>query len=275
MYQLVKSHLQLVKYKVIRNSIVDGKIYSHWYDNGTKTGRITSRDFNVQGLPKVCRPFVVADKGCKIVTADYSNIELRLLADFSGDVNLLNAFEHGEDVHKLTASKVFEKPPSEVTDVERGVAKKINFGVVYGVTSMGLQRMLMEDLQLETTQEQAQGYIDSFYCAYPRLRPYFQEVLSAEGYKHIENPRSRMNYPIQHGCAVGFKGSIVRLYESMPKSWRIICLLHDEIALQVPSNDVEQARTLLEKSMVEGMKTVSPNVNISVDIAVGDSWIKC
>jgi DNA polymerase I-like protein with 3'-5' exonuclease and polymerase domains len=84
-----------------------------------------------------------------------------------------------------------------------------------------------------------------------------------------------MNYPIQHGCAVGFKGSIVRLYESMPKTWRIICLLHDEIALQVPSGDVEQARTLLEKSMVEGMKTVSPNVNISVDIAVGDSWIKC
>jgi hypothetical protein len=79
---------------------------------------------------------------------------------------------------------------------------------VYGVTYMGLQRMLKDDLKLDITQEQAQGYIDSFYCAYPNL---IQDVLSAEEYKHIENPRSRMNYPIQHGCAVGFKGSMVKM----------------------------------------------------------------
>lgn len=273
-YQLVRSYQQLKKYKSICSNIKDGKIYSHWYDNGTKTGRIISKDFNIQGLPRICRPFVVADEGCKILTADYSNIELRLLADFSQDVNLLSAFEHDEDIHKLTASKVFAKPLDSITDIERSVAKKINFGVVYGVTPFGLQRMLKEDLKIDISINEAQGYIDSFYQNYSNLRPYFNKVLNLEEYQSIENPRSRMNYPIQHGCAVGFKNSIIKLYDSMPKSWRIICLLHDEIALQVPSSDVQEAKELLEKSMIEGMKIVSPNVKISVDIAVGDSWLK-
>lgn len=100
-------------------------------------------------MPKVCRPFVVADDGYKILTADYSNIELRLLADFSGDTNLLNAFEHDENIYKLTASKTFEKPIIEVTEIERSVAKKINFCVVYGMTPFGLQRMLKEDLKMD------------------------------------------------------------------------------------------------------------------------------
>lgn len=218
LYQLIKSHTQLEKYKSIRSSIKDGKIYSHWYDNGTKTGRITSRDVNIQGLPKVCRPFVVADDGCKILTVDYSNIELRLLADFSNDINLLSAFEHDEDIHKLTASKVFVKPLSEITETERSVAKKINFGVVYGVTPFELQRMLKDDLKMDISIDETQEYIDSFYQNYSNLRPYFNKVLNLEEYQSIENPRSRINYPIQHGCAVGFKNSIIKLYDSMPKS---------------------------------------------------------
>lgn len=273
----VKESMQFINYygQTIPLSLDDNNhLHGHWNINGANTGRMSCKDINLQGIKRICRPYFKAHEGNTFIMADYSNIELRILASLSNEKTLIDSFNDGIDVHRLTASKIFNLNYDSVSKLQRDVAKKVNFGIVYGVTAYGLQKLLLEEIDEVYPIDETEQFRSSFFEAYPKILPYLDSILKDDRYSFIENPNSRMNYPIQSSGAIGLKKSIVELSKNLRPNCEVVNLIHDEIIMEVPLDDVDTAKEVLVSSMVTGMKNIVKNVDIKVDVNVNRVWSK-
>ncbi len=276
----------------------DNRIHSTYNQAVTVTGRLSSSNPNLQNIPtrseegnKIRQAFVPENKNNSLIlSADYSQIELRLLAHISEDENLIDAFNSGIDVHTLTASKVFEVAPSEVTKEMRYKSKAVNFGIVYGQSKYGLAKAL------KITPQESEMFIDKYFLTYPGIRAYMQdEMLKVEEKGYVETifgrkryllneinssnsmvrefaKRAAINHPIQGTASDLMKLAMIdfaaKLKEYNLKT-KMIMQVHDELVLEVDKSELEQVKKLV----VEAMELGQPlDVPLVVDINIGESW---
>ncbi|OGF50766.1 MAG: DNA polymerase I [Candidatus Firestonebacteria bacterium RIFOXYA2_FULL_40_8] len=277
----------------------ENKIHTSFDQTGTATGRLSSLNPNIQNIPvrteigkEIRRAFVASEKGWKIISADYSQIELRILAHFSGDANLIDAFAKNEDVHIRTAAEIFKMEKEAVTGDERRVAKTVNFGIIYGISAFGLAK------QLKISRTEAQKYIDSYLKNYPgvdkfmkdakekaRKNGFIETLLGRKRYiPDIESnnkntrefaERVAINAPIQGSASDIIKVAMVNLYSIMKKEevkGRLLLQVHDELILECPEKDVELLKKLVKDTMENVVKLKVP---VKVDVNSGDNWCEC
>jgi len=273
----------------------EGRIHTTFNQASTATGRLSSSNPNIQSIPirsdlgRKIRKGFVADHGSKIISADYSQIELRLLAHFSGDKNLIKAFAKGEDIHRHTASVVFGVSEEEVDDKQRRMAKVVNYGLIYGMSDYGLAQ------RFDIAQEEATQFIQSYYDLYPDVANWREQaVTSAEekGYAktlferrrplpdlHARNyqlrefsKRAAINTPIQGTAADLIKIAMIDVERNLAarkfKSGLLLSI-HDELLFEIEQDRVDEAKDIIKQSM-EGV--VDLNVPIEVSIGVGENW---
>lgn len=261
----------------------DGRLRGDWRLLGTVTGRMTCSDPNLQGLPKSAKRFCVGAPGWSVVAADFSQIELRVLAELSRDTAMMESFRSGGDLHRRTAAKAFGKPESEVTEQERRAGKIINFGLVYGMTAVGLYNKLNAQDGLPVTLAQAERFRNAYFELSPGVLRFQDTMLRSGTVKSLGGRRwdaanlkeiKRFNYPVQATAAEGFKESLDLVNERMPEHWRLIAAIHDELVVEVPSDEVEAAGDLLRQCMTEGMGRLVTGVPIQVDVNAGGYWTK-
>mgnify|MGYP005661468067 FL=1 len=271
------------------------RIHTSYNQSGTATGRLSSSDPNLQNIPiksdegRRVRQAFIAAPNCKIVAADYSQIELRIMAHLSEDKNLINAFQLGKDIHSATASEVFSVDADAVSAEQRRSAKAINFGLIYGMSAFGLSK------QLGINRNQAAEYIAMYFDRYPGVRIYMDEIRklaatqgyvetyfgrrlylpeinSSNGMRRQAAERTAINAPMQ-----GTAADIIKLAMISVDGWlldskmdsSIIMQVHDELVLEVAENELSTVLEQLEKRMINAAKLKIPLV---VDIGVGDNW---
>jgi DNA polymerase-1 len=272
-----------------------GKIHASFHQTVAATGRLSSSDPNLQNIPirserglKIRRAFIPC-AGNKLVSADYSQIELRLLAHMSGDPELVNSFQKDEDVHRRTASEIFRMAPDKVTDRQRSIAKAINFGLMYGKTAFGLSQELkiprkeaseiiqryferysavkkFLDGQIEEAREK--GYV----CTLLGRKRYLPDIGARNAAIRANAERMAMNTPIQGTAADLMKIAMTEIDHELTRrnmKSKLIIQVHDEVVLDCPPDEVEQARKLITEVMESAMKL---DVPLRVNSATGDSW---
>lgn len=275
----------------------DGRIHSKFNQTITTTGRISSTDPNMQNIPvrtevgRNLRKVFVSEEGMNLVDADYSQIELRVLAHMSKDENLIEAFDNNEDIHTMTASRVFGVDPKNVDLETRSAAKAINFGIIYGKTDFGLAK------DLEITVKEAKEYIDSYFEKYPNIKDFMDgiiaeaektgfvetilhrrrhipEILSKKFMEKNRGIRAAMNAPIQGSAADIIKIAMVnvnkRLKEENLKS-RLILQVHDELIIEALEDELQVAKQILREEMENA---IDLRVKLDVDLNVGKSWFE-
>ncbi|WP_170110152.1 DNA polymerase [Peribacillus acanthi] len=266
----------------------DGRVYGNWRLIGTNTSRMSCKEPNLQGLPSQAKQFVKAPKSCQFVIADYSTIELRILAEITQDQELISAFINGEDLHKKTARVIFNyNEEHEVTSEERQIGKVVNFGLIYGMTAYGLQKKITAATGVLISLEQAEIFRNRYFDLYKSVLNYQDRMLKADiistlGGRYWSKETSmlkggaiaRYNYPVQGTGAEGLKEALATLMQHMQPNWKLIAAIHDEIVLQVPHQDVGKAQKLLVKVMTEGMQTLIPSIPIDIDIKTATHWTK-
>jgi DNA polymerase-1 len=271
------------------------RIHTTFNQTVTATGRLSSTHPNLQNIPirtaegRRIREAFVAPEGHVLLMADYSQIELRLLAHLSGDQVLANAFRSGQDIHAQTAAEVFGLALDEVTSEQRSAAKAINFGIIYGISSFGLAK------GINLTRAQAQEYIDSYFLRYPMVKSYLDGLVEQgkkEGYvqtlskrrRYLPNLKSRnfalrnfaartaMNTPIQGSAADIIKLAMLRVYRALKDEGlrtRILLQVHDELVLETPEDELDVAARLVRREMEE----VYPlDVPLEVGVFYGPNW---
>jgi DNA polymerase-1 len=272
-----------------------GRIHTSFNQFVTATGRLSSSNPNLQNIPVRTqlglriREAFVPEEGCRFVAADYSQIELRILAHCSGEEILIEAFRRGEDIHALTASEVFGVALEAVTPEMRRVAKGINFGVVYGISAFGLSQAA------GVTQQGAQKYLDDYFARHPKVRAYIDTTLAAgreNGYvatlmgrrRYLpelksSNPNARamaermaMNAPVQGGASDLIKIAMVKMAEALRSerlSSKMLLQVHDELLFEAPEGEIERLK-VLAREVMESAMTLS--VPLKVDIKAGPDW---
>lgn len=260
----------------------DGRIRGSWWLIGATSGRMSCNNPPLQAMPGSSREFFIAEKGYKLVCADYSQVELRVLASISGDETLISYFKNGVDLHTGTASLVFKKAIEEVTKEERQVAKSLNFGIVYGITAYGIQKNLRRS-SLDVTLEEAENYRIEFLRVYPKVRELQDSLLRADYISSLGGRRwqgsnlsmtQRLNFPIQGSAAEGLKEALALLVDNMKPSWKLVAIVHDEIVLEVNEEEAEEAKEVLETSMKLGMEKIIKDIPIIVDSSISNNWCK-
>ena len=273
----------------------DGKIHTTFNQTITATGRISSTEPNLQNIPmrmelgRKIRKCFIPKKGYVFLDADYSQIELRLLAHMADDKDLLEAYKSEADIHRITASKVFHVPFEEVTDLQRRNAKAVNFGIVYGISSFGLSQ------DLSISRKEAKQYIEDYFETYKGIKTYLDNCVNTakeNGYVTTLYKRRRpipelassnfmtrsfgervaMNSPIQGTAADIMKIAMINVYNALKNNnldAKIIVQVHDELLIEVSEKDLEAARTVLYEEMKNAAKL---NVNLEVDIHDGKDW---
>jgi DNA polymerase-1 len=274
-----------------------GRIHASFNQTGTATGRLSSSSPNLQNIPvrtevgrRIRRAFV-AEEGCVLLAADYSQIELRLLAHLAEEDGLRRAFEEGADIHTAVAAEVFGIDSSEVTSADRTVAKMVNFGIVYGVTPFGLARRLGGD----TTVERAAEIIHDYKAKYPGIGVFIERcVEQARDKGYVEtilgrrrmirgidarNPNERslaermaINTVVQGSAADLIKVAMINLHASLPGTFpttRMLLQIHDELVFEVPEEEVEAVWLFVKAQMENAMDLAVP---IVVDGSWGRSW---
>ncbi len=274
----------------------DGKIRAHFQQTVTATGRISCTEPNLQNIPirqelgrNLRKAFVADDEEHILIGADYSQIELRVLAHLSGDEELIAAFNRGDDIHKLTASRVLGIPFDEVTSQERSRAKAVNFGVIYGMSGFGLS----EELQI--SRKEAENYINDYFDKHKKVKEYMDNQIASckeKGYSETILGRKRpiheinasaymvrqlgerlaMNSPIQGSAADIIKVAMVKVHNSLRARFpetKLILQVHDELILCVPKKDEEAVRELLKNDMQEAVKL---SVKLVADVNEGYTW---
>ena len=274
----------------------DGRVHTMFHQTVTATGRLSSSDPNLQNIPvrtefgrQIRECFVPLREGDVFVSADYSQIELRLLANMSGDEHLISAFNSGADFHAMTASRVFGVPADEVTPQMRSRSKAVNFGIVYGQQAFGLSQTL------DIPRQEAKEMIDRYFEAYPGVREYLDSVVNdakESGYavtmfgrkrripelssknRHAYGvgERTAMNHPLQGTAADIIKLAMIeveRLLREGGYESKILLQVHDELDLSVPEAELEEVSALLKEAM-EGV--VSLDVPMLVDVSYGSDW---
>ncbi len=273
----------------------DGRVHTTYKQTETRTGRISSAEPNIQNIPvrtelgREFRRFFVAREGCKLVDADYSQIELRLLAHISDDETMIEAFRSGDDIHTITASQVFNQPPEWVTPEMRSSAKAVNFGIVYGIGAFSLSK------DIGVSVKQADEYIKAYLAKYRGVARYMEntpEQAKKNGYvttmfgrrryipelsmsnKNIQalGKRIAMNTPIQGTAADIIKLAMVKVYARLKKELpeaRLILQVHDELIVEAKECDAERAAQILREEMENVAKLSVPLV---ADAKIGNSW---
>ncbi len=273
----------------------DGRIHSTFKQTLTMTGRLSSTEPNLQNIPvktelgRMFRKFFVAEEGGLLIDADYSQIELRVLAHVSGDPTLIAAFRDGEDIHAITASQVFGVPLDSVNSEMRKRAKAVNFGIVYGISAFSLS----EDIGV--SRKEAGEYIDAYFRKYPKVKEYLEETVKkakADGYVSTLFGRRRyipelaaknknlaafgervaMNTPIQGTAADIIKKAMVETDKALKEAGmkaRLILQIHDELIVEAPEEEAERALLILKEKMENTVKLLVPLV---ADAHVGKSW---
>lgn len=273
----------------------DGRIHTTFQQTVTATGRLSSTNPNLQNIPirteigRSIRKVFLPKKGHVFYDADYSQIELRLMAHMSGDKSLIDAYNNAADIHRTTAAMVFHVPFEEVTDAQRSAAKAVNFGILYGISSFGLGQNLGID------RKTAESYIRSYYEKYPAMKQYLDEnvqkakedgeirtlygrirpipELASDNFMQRSfGERIAMNSPIQGTAADIMKIAMVRIYRMLGEQnlkAKMLVQVHDEILLEVPYDEEEKVKAILKEAM-EGAAALS--VPLVADVHKGDSW---
>lgn len=287
-YKKIKKRISSFGDKLKEKIDDDGCIRGKWNLIGADTFRMTCTSPNLQGMPRVSKEyFVPRNKESIFVIADYSQIELRVLAEISNDELLIDAFKNGEDLHRKTASMILNKDISEVTDEERSIAKAANFGLIYGMTSYGLQKKIKADYGMEVTLEEAEKFRNGYFEAYNDVLMYQDKMLKSDyietlGGRYWSKETSeldrgsikRYNYPIQGTSAEGLKEALHLLMKKKYKEWLLVAVVHDEIVLEVPCKDEDVAKDILLDCMVKGMSKFIKKVPIEVDVKSSTTWDK-
>ncbi len=273
----------------------DRRIHTSFNQTITATGRISSTEPNLQNIPmrmelgRRIRKVFVPREGCEFMDADYSQIELRVLAHMSGDEQLIEAYHMDQDIHRITAAKVFHTPFEEVTDLQRRNAKAVNFGIVYGISSFGLSQ------DLSISKKEAADYIEQYFATYPGVKAFLDglvagakekgyittmfgrrrpvpELSSSNFMQRSFGERVAMNSPIQGTAADIIKIAMIRVWQALRDSGlksRLILQVHDELVIETYREEEEQVRQILLENM-QGAAEL--DVALEVDLHTGDNW---
>ena len=275
----------------------DNRIHGTFNQTITATGRISSTEPNLQNIPirnelgQGIRKAFVASEGCVFLDADYSQIELRLLAHLSGDENLIEAYKSDADIHKITASKVFHIPLDEVTKEQRRNAKAVNFGIVYGISSFGLSQ------DLSISRKEAGEYIKQYFATYPKVKEFLDntvkqakmdgytttmferrrpipELASSNFMQRAFGERAAMNAPIQGSAADIMKLAMIHVEKALREAdvdARIVLQVHDELLVECAEKDAEKVKAILHDEMA---KAADVKVPLEVEVEEGSNWFE-
>ncbi len=273
----------------------DGRLHTHFNQAVAATGRLSTSNPNLQAIPirtelgKEIRSAFVAEPGHRLISADYSQIELRILAHVSGEPKLREAFERGEDIHRATAAEVLGVDPAKLTSGERSIAKMINFGIVYGISAYGLSE------NLEIPREQAQEYIDAYLARFPMVQDFIQRTIEQcerDGYvtsllgrrRPVPEIRARnrqtrglgeriaVNFVMQGSNADIIKVAMVSIHRRLReegRSARLVLQVHDELLVEAPDAEVSAVKELVRAEMCAAYPLDPP---LAVDVGAGDDW---
>lgn len=286
-YKKLKKKITSFGVKLKEKIDEDGCIRGSWNLIGADTSRMTCTKPNLQGMPRASKDYFVPRDGNVFIIADYSQIELRVLAQISKDPIMIQAFNNGEDLHSKTASMILNKPITEISSEERKIAKTANFGLIYGMTSYGLMKRIKAQYGMDISFEEAEIFRNGYFKNYKGVLDYQDKMLKAddistlggrywsrETFQLDKGSIKRYNYPIQGTAAEGFKESLSILMNKKKKSWKLVAVVHDEIVLEVPKADKDEAIIILKKSMKEGMQRLIDEVPIEIDIECSNYWSK-
>lgn len=267
-----------------------GRIHPNYYQLGAKSGRFSCRKPPLQNIPRdeAARSCFIAAPGYKIIKADYSQIELRIMARLSGDTKMCQVYRQGADLHRLTASLVTGKYINEVTEEDRRLAKAINFGLIFGMGAAKLQIYAQIKYGVAMTLEQAKAFSQRFFEAYPGIarwhenikRKYIQGIkesrtLANRRRRWVNKPRlsELFNHPVQGLNADINKLAMVKLSTTLAKfRTKLICVRHDEIVLECPETEVDQVRHILHNCMVAAAQKFLTPIPVVIDIKISNSW---
>lgn len=273
----------------------DGRIHTTFNQNITATGRLSSTEPNLQNIPvrmelgRQIRKVFVPEEGYVFLDADYSQIELRVLAHMSGDETLIDAYRENADIHRTTAALVFHTPYEEVTDAQRRSAKAVNFGIVYGISGFGLSR------DLNISKKQAEAYIQDYFATYPGVKQFMDKLVEqgkAKGYvtslfgrrrpipeltaknfmQRQFGERIAMNSPIQGTAADIIKIAMIRVHQRLKKGnyrSRLILQIHDELLIETYLSEIPEVTEILEEEMVHACELAVPLI---AEVKQGQSW---
>jgi len=308
-YELPRRVLEYRQLAKLRSTYLDalprlvnpqtGRIHASFNQTVTATGRLSSSNPNLQNIPvrselgeQIRQAFIAPAEDWLLLTADYSQIELRILAHYSRDVNLAEAFARDQDIHASVAAQVFGVPIEQVTKEQRRVAKTINFGIIYGLSPYGLAR------RLGISQEEAGQFIDAYFGRYPGVLAFQEQVLAEcrekgyvstilgrrraiSGVRAVSSYRQRtapereaLNTVIQGSAADLIKVAMVRLWQWLKQGGfkaRLILQIHDELVLEVPRNELPEVARLTQEAMTSAL---SLSVPLRVDLAAGPNWLQ-
>ncbi|MDY2877478.1 MAG: DNA polymerase I [Alistipes senegalensis] len=275
-----------------------GRIHTSFNQAVTATGRLSSTNPNLQNIPvrddmgrRIRKAFIPSDDDHLLLSADYSQVELRLMAHLSGDESLISAFEHGEDIHTTTAAKLFNKPLGEVTPEERRRAKTANFGIIYGISAFGLSQ------RLEIPRKEAKEIIDGYFASYPKVKEYMDNVVAKakeEGFvstifgrrRYLNDisshnavarglaERNAVNAPIQGSAADIMKIAMINVHRRFAAEGirsRVILQVHDELVVDMLRSEQERVTAIVTECMESAAQL---KVRLIADAGVGDNWLE-
>lgn len=275
----------------------DHRIHTTYMQTVAATGRLSSNNPNLQNIPirtekgrEIRKAFIARSSEYKLMAADYSQIELRIMAALSGDKNMIEAFKSGQDIHTATASKVFHVDPKDVTREQRSASKAVNFGIIYGQSAFGLAQ------NLNISRTEAKGIIDSYFEQYPTIKTYMDEAIASareKGYvetimkrrrylKDINSAnavvrgfaeRNAINAPMQGSAADIIKIAMIDIYHELNKGdfkSRMLLQVHDELVFDVHHDEIDKMRELVKSKMESAVKLAVP---LEVEIETGDNWL--
>jgi DNA polymerase-1 len=274
------------------------RVHTDYMQTVAATGRLSSNNPNLQNIPirtergrQIRKAFVARDENHTLISADYSQIELRIIAALSGEENMIAAFKNGEDIHKATAAKVFDVPLEEVSREQRSNAKTVNFGIIYGVSAFGLSN------QTSMSRSESAALIEAYYKTYPRLKSYIQEQIEfarEKGYvqtilgrrrylKDINSTnavvrsaaeRNAVNAPIQGSAADVIKIAMINIHKKLKEAnWKSKMLLqvHDELVFDVHNDELEKIQPMIKHEMENAFMMSVP---LDVELGLGKDWLK-
>ncbi|MDR6488331.1 DNA polymerase-1 [Chryseobacterium vietnamense] len=306
-HEIIKHILEYRTYQKLKSTYVDAlpsqiekkdnRVHTNFSQTTAATGRLASVNPNLQNIPirtvrgQQIRGAFVSGEGKKIISADYSQIELRLIAEISGEDNMIKAFQDGEDIHASTAAKLFKIPLAEVSKTQRSQAKTVNFGIIYGQGAFALAE------QTGLSRTEAKQMIEAYFETYPKLKEYMAEQVSKArqlGYvetilgrkRHLKDinsnnfvvrghaERNAVNAPVQGSAADVVKLAMIKIdreLEEQQLTTKMLLQVHDELIFESPVDEIEAASKLIKTEMESALKTQVP---LLVEIGVGDNWLE-
>jgi len=307
-HQIIRDILEFRQYKKLQSTYVDalpnevnlktGRIHTVYAQAVAATGRLSSNNPNLQNIPirtergrEVRKAFIPRDENYVLLAADYSQIELRIIAALSEEETMMNAFKNGEDIHASTAAKVFNVPLDEVTREQRSNAKTVNFGIIYGVSAFGLSN------QTDLSRSEAKELIETYYETYPKLKAYMsaqvdfarehgyvETVLNRRRYlKDINSQnaivrggaeRNAVNAPIQGSAADIIKLAMINIYNRFQKEnfkSKMLLQVHDELVFDAHKDELDIIKPIIKQEMENAFKMTVP---LDVEIGIGENWLE-